>query len=78
MQLDIRAGVIAVVLILVIVAILTLVRGFTQYREARSMRFFAKKKEKNRNAFGIIFLGVMILVFALLFNSFAEPVMPRI
>jgi hypothetical protein len=78
MSLDIHAGVTVIVLLLALAAILIFVRGYIHYREAHNMSFFTKRKERNRSAFSIILIGILILGIALMVATFAEPAIYKV
>jgi len=73
MNLDIHAGVTVIVLLLVLVAVLTFIRGYHHYREAHNMLFYNKRKVKKQSAVSVLLLGIIILGIAFSIATFAEP-----
>ena len=78
MNLDIHAGIVVIVLLLILVAVLTFIRGYRSYREANSMQFFNKKRIRRQTAVLIILLSILILIFTFGVATMAEPLIYRV
>ena len=78
MNLDIHAGIVAIVLLLILVAIATFIRGYRNYREANEMQFFSKKRVRKQTAVLIILFSILILIFTFSVAVFAEPLIYQV
>jgi len=73
MNLDIHAGVVVIVLLLFVAAILTIVRGYRQFREGQRLQYFQKRRAQRKSTVFIMLFGCLILALAFLVSRFLEP-----
>lgn len=73
MNLDIETAVRTLFIFLLIATGVVAFTAFRSFREASRLRFFLKKRELLTRAWRFVFFSILILVFAVLINSYAEP-----
>lgn len=74
---DIRAGVLAAVGLLLVGAFLVMRSGFRSWLSARKLSFYKIKRKRQRGAFVTFVGGILVLSFAIWLALFGEPVAYR-
>jgi hypothetical protein len=78
MNLDIQTTVRTIFFFLLIAGAAMVLAAVRAFREAGRLRFFLKKRELLGRAWKFVFYSLLIIVFAILINSFAEPLTYRV
>jgi len=74
MNLDIETTVRTIFILLLIGSVFVFVTAWKRYREAQKLYFFMKRQQLIRSVWGLIFVGLIVVIIAFTFNRFSEPI----
>jgi len=71
---DIRAGVIASVILAILIGVLSMRSGIRSIQSARKLTFYRLRRQRNRTGWRLLILGVFTLAFSIWLGRFGEPI----